>query len=127
KKRAALARALVLDPDVIFFDEPTTGLDPITSAELDRLILNTRAAFGTTMIIVTHDLDTAFHCSDRLVMLEKGKVVASGTPSELRAIETPNVVNFIERRAERVEEVPVSIDEFMTKAGARAAAAGAAS
>jgi phospholipid/cholesterol/gamma-HCH transport system ATP-binding protein len=122
KKRAALARALVMDPDVIFFDEPTTGLDPITAAELDRLILDTRTAFGTTMIIVTHDLDTAFHCSDRIVMLEKGRVVASGTPQEVRAIEEPRVQNFIERRAERVEEVPVSLDEFTSLAQPRAGA-----
>jgi phospholipid/cholesterol/gamma-HCH transport system ATP-binding protein len=88
---------------VIFFDEPTTGLDPITSAELDRLILDTRAAFGTTIVIVTHDLDTAFHCSDRIVMLEGGRVVASGTPGEIRAIEAPNVKDFIERRARSQE------------------------
>ncbi len=112
KKRAALARALVLDPEVIFFDEPTTGLDPITAAELDRLILATRAAFGTTMIIVTHDLDTAFHCSDRMVMLENGRVAASGTPGEIRQIEAAGVRNFIERRAERALEPKVSIEEF---------------
>ncbi len=121
KKRAALARALVMDPEVIFFDEPTTGLDPITAAELDRLILATRSAFGTTMIIVTHDLDTAFHCSDRIVMLDQGRVAAAGTPADVRAIEEPKVKNFIERRAERVEEVPVSLEAYMQLAGSGAA------
>ena len=100
KKRAALARALALDPEVIFFDEPTTGLDPITAAGIDRLILDTRAFFGTTMVVVTHDLDTAFHCSDRIVLLDKGKVAIEGTPSDVRQSMDPKVRNFIDRRAE---------------------------
>lgn len=113
KKRAGLARALALDPEVIFFDEPTTGLDPITAAGIDRLILDTRAAFGTTMVLVTHDLDTAFHCSDRIVLLDRGRVAAQGTPAEVRGSEDPKVRSFIDRRAEQLETGRESMKEFL--------------
>ena len=118
KKRAALARALALDPEVIFFDEPTTGLDPITAAGIDRLVLDTRAAFGTTMVIVTHDLDTAFHCSDRIVLMDKGVIAAHGTPAEIRASEDPRVRGFIDRRALDGQDAPRGrIDEFLAAGG----------
>jgi phospholipid/cholesterol/gamma-HCH transport system ATP-binding protein len=116
KRRAALARALALDPDVIFFDEPTTGLDPITAAGIDRLILETRTAFGTTIVIVTHDLHTAFHVSDRIVLLDRGRIAADGTPNEIRESADPRVRDFIDRRAaaERERDGP-HIDDFMAE------------
>lgn len=80
QKRAALARAMALDPEVLFFDEPSAGLDPVTSAELDRTILSVNKSLGTTIIIVTHELDSIFAISDRVVMLdpeEKG-IIAMG-------------------------------------------------
>ncbi len=85
QKRAALARAMALDPEVLFFDEPSAGLDPVTSAELDRTILSVNKSLGTTIIIVTHELDSIFAISDRVVMLdpdEKG-IIATGSARDL--------------------------------------------
>jgi phospholipid/cholesterol/gamma-HCH transport system ATP-binding protein len=86
KKRAAVARAMALDPKLLFFDEPSAGLDPITSAELDRLILELRDKFGTTVIVVTHELDSIFTIADRVIMLDKSRkaIVAEGVPADLR-------------------------------------------
>jgi len=85
QKRAGLARAMVLDPEVLFFDEPSAGLDPVTSAELDETILSVNRALGTTLIVVTHELASIFAISDRVVMLdpvERG-IIATGTAREL--------------------------------------------
>ncbi len=86
RKRAGLARALALDPKLLFFDEPSAGLDPITSAELDRLILRIRREQGTTIVVVTHELDSVFTIADRIIMLDKKtkSIVAEGDPRELR-------------------------------------------
>jgi phospholipid/cholesterol/gamma-HCH transport system ATP-binding protein len=83
KKRAGLARALALDPMLLFLDEPSAGLDPITSAELDRLILSLRDRFGTTMVIVTHELDSIYAVADHVLVLAEGTLVAEGVPREL--------------------------------------------
>ncbi len=100
KKRAGLARAMALDPELLFFDEPSAGLDPITSADLDRLILRLREQFGTTIVIVTHELDSIFTVADRVIMLDKKSkgIVAQGSPRELRS-EPPNkwVGDFLTR------------------------------
>lgn len=84
KKRAGLARAMVLNPKLLFFDEPSAGLDPISSAGLDRLILDLREKLGTTMIIVTHELESIFTIADRAIMLKNKKIIAEGHPSYMR-------------------------------------------
>lgn len=86
QKRAALARAMALDPKILFFDEPSAGLDPVTSAELDETILNITQALGTTIIIITHELESIFHVASRVIMLdaEERGIIARGTPDELK-------------------------------------------
>jgi len=98
QKRAALARALALDPAIVFFDEPSEGLDPIISREMDELVLQVRENFGTTMVIVSHQLASIFRMADRVVMLNqqtKG-IIAEGAPAELAATSTdPRVCDFL--------------------------------
>jgi phospholipid/cholesterol/gamma-HCH transport system ATP-binding protein len=110
KKRAGLARAMALDPHVLFFDEPSAGLDPITSAELDILINNINAGMGTTMVIVTHELESIFNIAHRVVMLDKsakGKI-AEGDPRVLKDTSTdPRVINFFHRRPPALKEKQV--------------------
>jgi phospholipid/cholesterol/gamma-HCH transport system ATP-binding protein len=86
RKRAALARAIALDPDVLFFDEPSSGLDPISASRLDDLILELKASFGTTIVVVTHDLDSIFRIADRALFLdiEHRTMTALGNPAALR-------------------------------------------
>ena len=100
-KRAGLARALALDPRLLFFDEPSAGLDPITSVNLDELILSLKRKLGTTIVIVTHELSSIFNVVDRAVMInrEAGTIVAEGAPAELRDhSEDPWVRAFLNRR-----------------------------
>jgi phospholipid/cholesterol/gamma-HCH transport system ATP-binding protein len=100
KKRAGLARALALDPEILFFDEPSAGLDPISSAELDRLILNIRDTLGTTMVIVTHELDSIFSVADHVIILDKEikGIIEEGNPLELRKnTKNPWVKDFLTR------------------------------
>jgi phospholipid/cholesterol/gamma-HCH transport system ATP-binding protein len=101
KKRAGLARAMALDPTVLFFDEPSAGLDPISSVELDNLIKSINTGMGTTMVIVTHELESVFNIAHRVIMLDKGAkgIIAEGDPRELKDHSTdPRVVNFFNRR-----------------------------
>lgn len=86
KKRAGLARAMALNPQILFFDEPSAGLDPISSAELDQLILNLNRNLGTTMVMVTHELDSIYTVADRVIMLDKRSrgIIAEGDPAQLR-------------------------------------------
>src|SRR5690348_16868259 len=100
KKRAAVARAMVMDPEILFFDEPSAGLDPIIAAGVDQLILELKKAFHMTIIVVTHELASAFLIADRMVLIDKGNVVALGTTAELRASTHPRVRQFLDRIAE---------------------------
>jgi len=100
KKRAAVARALAMDPEILFFDEPSAGLDPIIAAGVDQLILQLKHAFQMTIIVVTHELASAFLIADRMVMIDKGNVVAIGPTEEMRASTQPRVRQFLDRVAE---------------------------
>lgn len=97
KKRAGLARALAMDPEILFFDEPSAGLDPIIAAELDQLIIKLKQAFRMTMVIVTHEMASAFLVADRIVMLDGGQVIAEGTIEDLRNSPHPRVQQFLNR------------------------------
>jgi phospholipid/cholesterol/gamma-HCH transport system ATP-binding protein len=109
RKRAALARATAMDPEVLFFDEPSSGLDPITASRLDDLILQLRASLGTTIVIVTHDLASIFKIADRALFLdiEKKTMTALGTPIELRENPpTEEVRRFLTRNSEALVPLP---------------------
>jgi len=97
KKRAAIARALAMDPEILFFDEPSAGLDPIIAAGIDELILKLKKAFRISIVVVTHELASAFLIADRMILLDKGNIVANGTTSELRASQQPRVRQFLDR------------------------------
>lgn len=100
KKRAAVARALAMDPEILFFDEPSAGLDPIIAAGIDQLIIELKQAFRMTIIVVTHELASAYLIADRMVLIDKGNIVAIGTPAEMRANTQPRVRQFFDRVAE---------------------------
>jgi len=99
-KRAGLARALALDPKLLFFDEPSAGLDPVSSAALDRLIKSLKEKLGATVVIISHELDSVFSIADRIIMLDKQArgIIAEGDPRELRdAADNPEVRRFLNR------------------------------
>ncbi|HEV2388933.1 MAG TPA: ABC transporter ATP-binding protein [Candidatus Acidoferrales bacterium] len=100
KKRAAVARALAMDPEILFFDEPSAGLDPIIAAGIDNLILELKKAFHMTIVVVTHELASAFLIADRMVLLDKGELIAIGTTQEMQASTHPRVRQFLDRIAE---------------------------
>jgi phospholipid/cholesterol/gamma-HCH transport system ATP-binding protein len=95
KKRVGLARAIALDPEIILFDEPTTGLDPITSSVINHLIADTQRRLGATCVIISHDIEAVFAVSDKVAMLFEGKIEAQGTPDEMRHSANPVVRQFI--------------------------------
>ncbi len=97
KKRAAVARALAMDPEILFFDEPSAGLDPIIAAGIDQLILELKKAFHMTIIVVTHELASAYLIADRMVLINKGDLVAMGTVQEMQNSKHPKVRQFLDR------------------------------
>jgi phospholipid/cholesterol/gamma-HCH transport system ATP-binding protein len=97
KKRAAVARALAMDPEILFFDEPSAGLDPIIAAGIDQLILELKKAFRMTIIVVTHELASAYLIADRMVLINKGELVAMGSVQEMQNSKHPKVRQFLDR------------------------------
>ena len=105
KKRVGLARTLALQPEVILYDEPTTGLDPINTARINHLIVGIQRTLKLTSVVVTHDMGTAFSVSDRLAILGKGRVTMIGTKDDFRNTSNQYVRDFIEGRAPEGEDV----------------------
>jgi phospholipid/cholesterol/gamma-HCH transport system ATP-binding protein len=95
KKRVALARAVVMDPDVVLYDEPTTGLDPVMAGVINRLILSLQKELDITSIVVTHDIESAYRVGDRIAMLHDGKIVYEGTPDQVENTDNPLVRGFV--------------------------------
>ncbi|MGW8324047.1 MAG: ABC transporter ATP-binding protein, partial [Thermodesulfobacteriota bacterium] len=100
RKRVGLARASALEPEIVLFDEPTTGLDPIMSDVINDMILTTQKRLGITFFIISHDVKGAFRLAHRIGMLHKGKVIAQGTPAELNENSNPVLRQFLEGRSE---------------------------
>ena len=103
KKRAGLARAIATQPDYLLYDEPTTGLDPVTTTVIDRLIIRTREELNVTSVVITHDMESAYRVADRIGMLYDGVIRFMGTPEEIKACPDPVVKGFIEGKPELLE------------------------
>ncbi|MBM2830746.1 MAG: putative ABC-type transporter, ATPase component [Gammaproteobacteria bacterium] len=111
-KRAAVARAIVMDPKLMFFDEPSAGLDPVVAAELDELILRLRDAMQMTIVVVTHELQSAFKIADRITVLDKGNILMTGTVDEVHASKNERIQSLLNRRPSNEE---ISADEYMER------------
>lgn len=101
RKRAGIARALAMDPRILFADEPSAGLDPITAAGLDELLLKLKTALGLTIVVVTHELESAFQLADRMIMLDQGRIRLEGVPEEARRHPDERVRQFFNRKADQ--------------------------
>ena len=111
KKRVGLARAIATKPEVILYDEPTTGLDPVNTTRINHMILGLKKALAITTVVVTHDMQSAFLVSDRLAMVHRGRIIASGTPDEFRAMIDQRVLDFIRGNAPPNEDVATLLGE----------------
>ncbi len=116
KKRVALARAIAMEPDVILYDEPTTGLDPIRADLINELILKLQEVLGTTAVVVTHDMSSARKVGDRIVMLNDGRFIADTTPAELDQIDNETVARFVQGLASREELAELEAGRFLGQA-----------
>ncbi len=96
RRRVGFARAIALEPEILLFDEPTTGLDPVIKAVIDELIVELQDGLGSTALVITHDLDSAFRIADRIAFLHRGRIVANAPPDEFRALDDPRVQQFIQ-------------------------------
>src|SRR6476646_11620477 len=122
KKRAAVARALAMDPEILVLDEPSAGLDPIVAGELDELILFLKGALQITGLVVTHELPSAFRIADRIAMLFKGKLLEVGTKEEIRASQHPEVRKFLNRTADNPVHAPAVtayLERYVQNQGAK--------
>ena len=115
KKRAAVARALAMDPEILFFDEPSAGLDPIIAAGVDQLILELKKAFHMTIVVVTHELASAYMIADRMVLVDKGHVVAIGKTEDMRASTHPRVRQFLDRVPETAVSEELDYLQMLTE------------
>ncbi|MGA8277459.1 MAG: ATP-binding cassette domain-containing protein [Rhodanobacteraceae bacterium] len=111
-KRAALARAIVMDPKLLFFDEPSAGLDPVVSAELDELILRLRDALRMTIVVVTHELESAFRIADTITVLDQGENLMTGSAAEVRASDNERIRGLLNRRP---REIQVDADAYLRR------------
>ncbi|CAA7621350.1 Uncharacterized ABC transporter ATP-binding protein HI_1087 [Candidatus Terasakiella magnetica] len=111
-KRAALARAIVMDPELLFCDEPSAGLDPVVASSIDDLILRLRDAMGMSIVVVTHDLDSTFKIADRICVLDKGRVLALDTVEAIRASTDVRIQNLLNRRTEDAEP---DVDSYLRR------------
>ena len=114
-KRAALARAIVMDPRLLFFDEPSAGLDPVVSAELDELILMLRDAMNMTIVVVTHELDSAFKIADRITVLDQGRILMSDTVAAVRASDNERICSLLNRTPRNEAIDPDAYMERLTR------------
>lgn len=111
-KRAAFARAVVMDPRILFCDEPSAGLDPVVSSALDDLILKLRDAMDMAIVVVTHELASAFKIADRIAVLDRGEILFTGTVAELRGHPSERIQNLLNRR---MEDEPIDPDEYLRR------------
>ncbi len=116
-KRAAVARAIVMDPRLLFFDEPSAGLDPVVSSALDELILHLREAMGISIIVVTHEIDSAFKIADRMTILDHGHILAIDTPTAIRKSRNPRIQSLINRQA---DQTPLDPNDYLERLTAHA-------
>ena len=111
-KRAAVARAIITDPKLMFFDEPSAGLDPVVSAELDELIIRLRNAMRMTIVVVTHELQSAFRIADRITVLDKGNILMTGTVEEVKNADNERIQSLLNRRPSNEE---IHADEYLER------------
>lgn len=111
-KRASLARSIIMDPSLLFFDEPSAGLDPVVSAELDELILRLKAALKVTIVVVTHELESAFKIADRITVLGEGQVLMTGTVDEIRSSDNEAIQDMLNRRP---RDEAVNAEEYLQR------------
>jgi len=111
-KRAALARAIIMDPKLLFFDEPSAGLDPVAAVELDELILQLRSAMNMTIVVVTHELDSAFKIADRITVLDQGKILMTGSVEEVKQSENTRIQSLLHRMP---RDEAVDADEYLRR------------
>ena len=100
RKRVGLARAIALNPEILLYDEPTTGLDPILCDSINRLIIDTRKHLHVTSVVISHDIEGAYRIGTRIAMLHQGKLIEIGTPSQIQSSENPIVQQFIQGKSE---------------------------
>jgi phospholipid/cholesterol/gamma-HCH transport system ATP-binding protein len=115
KKRVGLARAIALDPEIVFYDEPGAGLDPITAAVIDELILDLSKKLAITSVVVTHEMKSAFRVADYMIMLYKGKVIAQGVPEEIKTHPDPLAQQFINGLPDGPIPMRTSRDEYLKR------------